>query len=30
MTNDNKPPLFGPTGVFDPATYEPRSGKTRL
>ena len=28
MTNDNKPPLFGPTGVFDPATYEPRSGKT--
>jgi hypothetical protein len=28
MTNDNKPPMFGPSGVFDPATYEPRSGKT--
>jgi len=23
-----KPPMFGPSGVFDPATYEPRSGKT--
>ena len=20
--------MFGPSGVFDPATYEPRSGKT--
>jgi len=28
MTNDNKPPMFGPSGVFDPTTYEPRSGKT--
>lgn len=28
MTNDNKPPMFGLSGVFDPATYEPRSGKT--
>lgn len=27
MTNDNKPPMFGPSGVFDPAIYEPRSGK---
>lgn len=30
MTNDNKPPMFGPSGVFDPATYEPRSGKSAL
>ncbi len=28
MTNDIKPPMFGPSGVFDPTTYEPRSGKT--
>ena len=28
MTNDSKPSMFGPSGVFDPATYEPRSGKT--
>lgn len=28
MTNDNKPPMFGPSAVFDPATYEPRSGKS--
>ena len=28
MTNENKPPMFGPSGVFDPTTYEPRSGKT--
>ena len=28
MTNDNKPPMFGPSGVFDPAAYESRSGKT--
>ena len=28
MTNESKPSLFGPSGVFDPATYEPRSGKT--
>jgi uncharacterized protein with HEPN domain len=26
--NDNKPPMFGPSGVFDPATYKPCSGKT--
>ena len=30
MTNDNKPPMFGPSGVFDPATHEPRSGKSAL
>lgn len=28
MTNDENPPMFGPSGVFDAATYEPRSGKT--
>lgn len=28
MTKDNKPPMFGPSAVFDPATYEPRSGKS--
>lgn len=28
MSNDNKPPMFGPSGVFDPATYESRAGKT--
>lgn len=27
MTN-NKLPIFGPSSVFDPTTYEPRSGKT--
>lgn len=30
MTNDNKPPMFGPSCVFDPATHEPRSGKSAL
>lgn len=30
MTNDNKPPMFGPSTVIDPATYEPRSGKSSL
>ncbi len=30
MTNDNKPPMFGTSGVFDLATYEPRSGKSGL
>lgn len=30
MTNDNKPPMFGPTAVIDPSTYEPRSGKSAL
>ena len=28
MSNDNKPPMFGPSTVFDTATYEPRSGKS--
>lgn len=28
MTRDNKPPMSGPSAAFDPATYEPRSGKT--
>ena len=28
MTNDNKPPMFGPSAVLDLATYEPRAGKT--
>lgn len=28
MTTDNKPPMFGPSGIIDPATYEPRSGRT--
>ncbi len=26
--NDDKPPMFGPSCLFDPATYEPRSGKS--
>jgi hypothetical protein len=30
MTNDNKPPMFGTFAVIDPATYEPRSGKSAL
>lgn len=30
MTNDNKPPMFGPSASFDPATHEPRSGKSAL
>lgn len=30
MTNDNKPPMFGPSAVIDPATYEPHSGKSAL
>lgn len=30
MTNDHKPPMFGPSAVLDPATYEPRSGKSVL
>ena len=28
MTNDNKSPVLGHSGVFYPATSEPRSGKT--
>lgn len=30
MTNDNKPPMFGASATFDPATYEARSGKSAL
>lgn len=30
MTNDNKPPMFGPSAMFDPSTHEPRSGKSAL
>jgi hypothetical protein len=30
MTNDSKPPMFGPSSMFDPSTYEPRSGKSAL
>lgn len=30
MTNDNKPPIFGPSAMFDPSTHEPRSGKSAL
>ena len=30
MTNDGKPPMFDPSTVFDPATYEPHSGKSAL
>jgi hypothetical protein len=30
MTNDNKPPMFGPSAMFDPSTHEPRSGKSVL
>ena len=30
MTNDNKPPMFGPSAVIDPATYDPRSGQSVL
>lgn len=28
MTDESKPPMFGPTMAFDPAGYEPRSGKS--
>jgi hypothetical protein len=28
MTDDNKPPMFGPSFVIDPANHEPRSGKS--
>jgi hypothetical protein len=27
---DSKPPMFGTTHLFDPATHEPRSGKSAL
>ena len=30
MTNDNKPPMFGPSAIFDLSTYDPRSGKSVL
>lgn len=30
MTNDNKPPMFGPSAVFDSASHQPRSGKSAL
>ena len=30
MTDDNKPPMFGPSVVIDPANHEPRSGKSAL
>ncbi len=30
MTNDNMPPMFGPSAVIDSATYGPRSGKSAL
>ncbi|MDW5418123.1 hypothetical protein R6242_16270 [Iodobacter sp. CM08] len=30
MTNDNKPPIFDPTVMFDPSTHEPRTGKSAL
>lgn len=29
MTNDSKPPMFGPSFVI-PANHEPRSGKSAL
>ena len=28
MTDESKPPMFGPSMAFDPASYEPRSGKS--
>lgn len=28
MSNDSKPPMYGPSGMLDPATHKPRSGKT--
>ena len=30
MTDDNKPPMFGPSFVLDPANQEPRSGKSAM
>lgn len=30
MTDDNKPLMFGPSAVFDPAKHESRSGKSAL
>lgn len=28
MTNDHKPPMFGPSSLIDLTSYEPRSGKS--
>ncbi|KPY39645.1 MULTISPECIES: hypothetical protein [Pseudomonas] len=28
MKNESKPPMFGPSGIFDTTTYRPRSFKT--
>ena len=30
MTNDKKPPMFGPTAILDLTAYEPRAGKSGL
>jgi hypothetical protein len=30
MTEDSKPPMFGPAFVLDPANHEPRSSKSAL
>ena len=30
MTNENKPPMFGPAHVVDAATHEPTSCKSPL
>ena len=30
MTDDNKPPMFGPSFVIAPANHEPHSGKSAL
>ncbi len=30
MNNENKPSIFGPSAIFDPANHEPRSGKSVL
>lgn len=30
MANENKPPMFGTSAMFDPTTHEARSGKSAL
>jgi hypothetical protein len=30
MNDNNKQPMFGPSAMFDPSTFEPRSGKSAL
>jgi len=30
MINDYKPPMFGPSTMFDPFMHEPNSGKSVL